>query len=265
MREQNEDALADVPGAGLFAVADGMGGHAAGEVASRIAVETLERDFGGRDAAPAAAPPSATHPADEGEERSRSDDAGSPSADPVAGKLDESVREANRRILANAKDNPARSGMGTTLTALLLGPEAGWRIGHVGDSRAYLFRDGSLRQLTRDHSWVGEQVARGRMTKEEARKHPLSSMLERALGTGRDVEVDLYAGALRSGDLFLLASDGLTDMVPDAALARLLEPAATGEEADLENTLEGLVAEANAAGGRDNITAVLVRISEAAP
>lgn len=264
VRQQNEDALLDVPGAGLFAVADGMGGHAAGEVASRLAVETLERDFAGRDPAPAAAPPSAPDAGDGGGGRPRSGDAGSPLADPVAGELDESVREANRRIVADARDNPARSGMGTTLTALLLGPGAGWRVGHVGDSRAYLLRDGSLRQVTRDHSWVGEQVARGRMTKEEARKHPMSSMLERALGTGPEVDVDLTAGALRAGDLFLLASDGLTDMVPDAALARLLEPAATGDEAGLENALEALVAEANAAGGRDNITAVLVRVSEAA-
>ena len=239
VRSGNEDSLLHLPDDGLFAVADGMGGHAAGEVASRLAVEAVEDSL--------------------------SDD-GSP---PPADRMVEAVREANRRILRDADEHPGRSGMGTTLTALALGAGRRWRIGHVGDSRAYLFRDGELRQLTTDHSWVGRRVAAGELTKEEARRHPMSSVLERALGTSRRVEVDVEEGRARPGDLFLLCSDGLTDMLPDAELESMLSEAVDGPAGDgeppadrgVEELVDRLVSAANRSGGEDNVTVVLVRVS----
>ncbi|MDP2496692.1 MAG: Stp1/IreP family PP2C-type Ser/Thr phosphatase [Candidatus Palauibacterales bacterium] len=232
VRDSNEDSVLELPGDGLFAVADGMGGHAAGEVASRLAVETLEDRL-----------------------------AGDPSL-PSAGRMAEAVRDANRSILRDADENPGRSGMGTTLTALALEADGRWRIGHVGDSRAYLYRDGELRQLTTDHSWVGKRVAAGELTREEARRHPMSSVLERALGTSRDVEVDVEEGRAGAGDLFLLCSDGLSDMLPHAELESLLgEHAGAGTDGGPQDLADRLVSAANRAGGGDNITVVLVRLS----
>ncbi len=229
VRDSNEDSVLELPEDGLFAVADGMGGHAAGEIASRLAVETLEQRLAG--------------------------DGGLPPAEQVT----EVVREANRTILRDADENPGRSGMGTTLTALTLAPDGRWRIGHVGDSRAYLCRDDELRQVTTDHSWVGKRVAAGELTREEARRHPMSSVLERALGTSRDVEVDVEEGRAEAGDLYLLCSDGLTDMLPHAELESLLSESAPGPEANLDDLADRLVSAANRSGGRDNITVVLVR------
>lgn len=225
VRSSNEDSVLELPGDRLFAVADGMGGHAAGEVASRLAVDALEASLG--------------------------DGASLPSAGEISG----AVREANRRIFRDGEENPGRSGMGTTLTALAIDDDLRWRIGHVGDSRAYLYREGALRQLTTDHSWVGRRVAAGELTKEEARRHPMSSVLERALGTSRRVEVDVEEGRARPGDVFLLCSDGLTDMLPDAELESLL-----GGEDDPEEAADRLVSAANRAGGEDNVTVVLVRV-----
>lgn len=242
VRDANEDSLLERPDAGLFAVADGMGGHAAGEVASRLAVETLEEVLAGPGGGAADGPPS---------------------AESVAS----AVREANDRIRGDARENPSRSGMGTTLTALATGPGGEWRIGHVGDSRAYLCRDGDLRQLTVDHSWVGRRVAEGQLSKEEARRHPMSSVLERALGTADEVEVDVEEGAARPGDLFLLCSDGLTDMLPDpelrsVALGEAADGGGTAAGLDLEAAADRLVEAANRAGGRDNVTVLLVRAEE---
>lgn len=225
VRSSNEDSVLELPGDRLFAVADGMGGHAAGEVASRLAVDALEASLGDGDSLP--------------------------SAEEISG----AVREANRRIFRDGEENPGRSGMGTTLTALAIDDDLRWRIGHVGDSRAYLYRDGALRQLTTDHSWVGRRVAAGELTKEEARRHPMSSVLERALGTSRRVEVDVEEGRARPADVFLLCSDGLTDMLPDAELESLL-----GGEDDPEEAADRLVSAANRAGGEDNVTVVLVRV-----
>lgn len=233
VRDSNEDSLLELPRDGLFAVADGMGGHAAGEVASQLALETLEEELsgGGDDALPA--------------------------PDAVV----RAVRKANRVILRNTRENPSRSGMGTTLTALALSGEGEWRIGQVGDSRGYLLRDGDLVQLTSDHSWVGQQVADGEMSKEEARQHPMSSVLERALGTSEELDVDVEDGEARPGDLFLLCSDGLTDMLPDSEIRSLLVEEAGGDDAlDLEGTVDRLIDAANRAGGRDNVTVVLVRV-----
>lgn len=231
VRQENEDDFLDRPDSGVFVVADGMGGHAAGEVASRMAVETLadaldcggDAEGGGRDP-------------------SRSD------------RLAPAIEEANRRIHQESSRDASRSGMGTTVTVLLV-DEGGWHLGHVGDSRAYLLRDGELHRLSRDHSWVQEQVEAGDLTREQARVHPASSMLTRALGTDRYVEVDRRDGEVRPGDRYLLASDGLTDMMPEARLAELL---GGGESPD--DVVRGLVREALDAGGRDNVTAVVVDV-----
>lgn len=227
VRTENEDACHADPPSGLFVVADGMGGHAAGEVASRIAVETLTEALAD---GPGTASP---------------------------GELAPAIEEANRRIHRDARENPSRSGMGTTVTALIV-DDAGWHLGHVGDSRAYLRRDGELLRISKDHSWVQEQVDRGKLSREEARLHPASSMLTRALGTARDVEVDRRDGDLREGDVFLLASDGLTDMLPEDRVEEIL----AGEDGP-EETARRLIHESLEAGGRDNTTAVVIHVRPA--
>lgn len=229
VRTQNEDAFLAVPEARLFAVADGLGGHAAGEVASRIAVRTLSERLGDgrRDGLPG-------EPAIKG-----------------------AIEEANTAIRRAAARDHELSGMGTTVTALLLAADGTWLIAHVGDSRAYLLRDGKLRRLTRDHTYVQEMVERGRLTDEQARLHPRSSMLTRALGIEERVDVALYEGRGRRGDRFLLATDGLTGLISEAELAERL----AGDETPAE-VVEGLVSAANAAGGTDNITAVVVDLDD---
>jgi len=218
-RHANEDSYyARAP---AFAVADGMGGAQAGEVASRIAADVFEE---------------------------RTDD-GSPQQ-----QLERIAREANRRIFDLAQEDASRSGMGTTLTAALVADDE-VAIVHVGDSRAYLMRDGELRQLTRDHSLVEELRRQGRLTSEEAEEHPQRSIITRALGPERRVEPDVHTQQARSGDLFLLCSDGLTSMVRQGRLQEIVADAP-----DLRTAADRLVAEANEMGGRDNITVVLFRL-----
>lgn len=264
VREQNEDDHCSLPEAGLFAVADGMGGHAAGEVASRIAVETLRRRLTEQEG-------DAGDGGDgDGAESEAAGDDGAHGARPGPEAVASAIREGNRRIHARGREEPDRSGMGTTLTVLVTHPAGSWTIGHVGDSRCYRFREGELERLTRDHSWVQEQVDAGRLTREQARRHPASSMLTRALGTAPEVEVDCYEGELAEGDLFLLASDGLTDMIPEGELSSLLGAGAPPEgpgdgdvegetRGALEDLADALVSTALDAGGSDNITVVLVR------
>lgn len=231
VRTQNEDAYLAVPEAGAFAVADGLGGHAAGEVASRLAVRVL-----------------ADHVGPTGPDRSPE----------VARKtLLAALRESNRVILEEAGRDPALRGMGTTLTALLLADDRAWAIGHVGDSRAYRLRGGSLERLTRDHTVVQQLVERGRLTEEQARVHPRSSVLTRALGIEREVEAELYDGRARAGDRFLLCSDGLTAMVPEDRIQELLE-----EAGDPSEVADRLVGAANQAGGADNITVLVLDVPE---
>lgn len=229
VRSQNEDAHLENPDTGLYLVADGMGGHAAGEVASGIAADTLGSRL---DSLP-------------------------PDADSAADELSEAIREANSRILREAAEDPAREGMGTTVTALLTLRDGRSVVGHVGDSRAYRLRDGEFLRITRDHTWVQEQVERGGLTPEAARLHSASGVLTRALGVEADVEPDLIREEWREGDLYLLCSDGLTGMVPDRRIAELLR---NGE--DLEERADALVELANREGGRDNVTVVLVAPGE---
>jgi serine/threonine protein phosphatase PrpC len=220
-RQGNEDNY--YVRAPLFVVADGMGGAQAGEVASEIAVRQFEREL--------------------------------PDNRPPAEALVEQIRTANAEIHRQAHDDPDRAGMGTTVTAAYVDGD-NVVVAHVGDSRAYLLRDGDLIRLTRDHSLVGELVARGKLTEEQAESHPQRSVITRALGAYPEVEVDTEVFPGRDGDVFLLCSDGLTGMVHEPQLKPLLED----RERSLEQIGRELIAAANEAGGRDNITVILFRL-----
>ena len=221
-RSVNEDDLVVSPP--FFAVADGMGGAKAGEVASAIAAGTFEGE------------------ADSGE--------------PAEAQLARILREANRRIYELAVKDESHRGMGTTLTAAMVhGDEISFA--HVGDSRAYVFRRGELEQLTSDHSLVAELERSGQISPEAAEHHPQRSIITRALGPEPEVEVDTYTVAGRDGDLFLICSDGLTSMISDEEVASILRSSES-----LEDGGERLVRAANQSGGKDNITVVLFRLSE---
>ncbi|MFQ5888958.1 MAG: Stp1/IreP family PP2C-type Ser/Thr phosphatase [Gemmatimonadota bacterium] len=232
LRSGNEDAVFAEPKAGVFVVADGMGGHAAGEVASAIAT----RAIGARLCSLSA----------------------TCSLQQARGSIHEAFVDAGDQIVQEARENPAHEGMGTTATVLVLGPEDRYVVGHIGDSRGYLFRDGELRQITRDHSWVQEQVDRGAISREQARFHPQSNIITRALGTAEIPWPDVYDGQAKPGDIFLVASDGLTDMLPEERIAEILRSGRTPKEMAVK-----LVDEANLAGGIDNITVLVVAVEEA--
>jgi PPM family protein phosphatase len=221
-RRANEDSM--LARAPLFVVADGMGGAQAGEVASRIAVEAFEPGVGDP-------------------------------AEPETA-LAALAQQANARIYELSHSHAEQAGMGTTLTAVYVG-EREIAIAHVGDSRAYRLRDGELLRLTDDHSLVDELIRQGRLTPEEAVEHPQRSVITRALGPEGVVEVDTRSYAGRDGDVYLLCSDGLTTMLTEEQVAELLRAQAT-----LRDAGEALIAAANGAGGRDNITVVLARVEE---
>jgi len=220
-RRRNEDAYVCEPP--LFAIADGMGGAQAGEVASGLAAAVLAE----------------TH------------------VDAVNGdgeqRLVELIREANRRVFQRSNEDAATSGMGTTMTVALVDDEAGTiAFGHVGDSRAYRVRAGELEQLTDDHSLVGELMRSGKLSPEEAETHPQRSVITRALGTEPDIDVDTFSVEVEDGDVYLLCSDGLTDMISDREIESMLQ-----ESDDLDAAARRLVDAANAGGGEDNITVVV--------
>ena len=230
VREQNEDAHFTDAESGVFVVADGMGGHAAGEVASSMVVAHFSNGAG-----------------ESGRSRSVGD---------ARELLRGTLTRVNRAIISDSRDNPARAGMGTTATALILLPEGFYVIGHVGDSRAYLLRDGEVSRLTEDHTYVQQLVDRGRLSDEQARLHPRSSLLTRALGTEESVEIDLYDGSLSPGDRFVVSSDGLTGMISEEELGMLVRlPVEPGE------LVRRLIEAANDAGGSDNITVIVVDVS----
>jgi serine/threonine protein phosphatase PrpC len=221
-RSANEDALVMAPP--FFAVADGMGGAKAGEVASSIATDAFKGE--------------------------------SESAEPAEVQLARILRKANQRIYELASADESHRGMGTTLTAAKVhGDEVS--LGHVGDSRAYVLRNDKLEQLTKDHSLVAELERSGQISAEAAEHHPQRSIITRALGPEPDVEVDTYTVAGRPGDVFLLCSDGLTSMVSDEELASILRSAE-----DLDDVAGELVGAANRRGGKDNITVVLFRLGD---
>jgi PPM family protein phosphatase len=234
IRSGNEDNFSVDASAtrGIFIVADGMGGHAAGEVASEMAVQIVQRELAPiRDL--------------DGED--------------VVQLVATALKRANRAIHDRTLTETDKQGMGTTVSALMVAG-ARYLIGQVGDSRVYLLRDGSLSQLTKDHSYVQEQVDAGFLTPEQARYHPYSNVITRCVGAGQDVEPDIYRGEARAGDLFLVASDGLTGMVDDRRLGQLL-----GSRAEPERKVQSLIAEANGRGGLDNITAIIVQVQETGP
>ncbi len=227
IRSGNEDSFRMIPDRGIFVVADGMGGHAAGEVASEMAVRIVADEI---------------HSV-----RGLTDDQ-------VAERMRAAIRTANGSIFQRTLTEHDKRGMGTTVTALTLF-ETRFLIGQVGDSRAYLMRDGRLSQLTKDHSYVQEQVDAGYLTPEQARTHPYSNVITRCVGANSDVMPDIYAGTVKPKDLFLLASDGLTGMLEDYQLSELLSP-----DRMPQDEVDALIAEANRHGGLDNITAIIVRI-----
>jgi protein phosphatase len=213
---------------GLFVVADGMGGHAAGEVASEMAVQTLERELTGMNDLAAGG---------------------------AAARVADALRLANRSIHDRTITEVDKQGMGTTASVLIVAG-ARYMIGQVGDSRVYLLRDGALQQLTKDHSYVQEQVDAGFLTPEQARYHPYSNVITRCVGASPDVQPDIYEGEVRLGDLFLVASDGLTGMVDDRRLQMLLM-----SRAEPDRKVHALISEANGRGGLDNITAIVVQVA----
>jgi protein phosphatase len=216
-RRRNEDSYVVAPP--LFAVADGMGGAQAGEVASKLAAAALgDTDSG----------------SSSGQERVVS-----------------LIQEANRRVYARANTDPATSGMGTTMTVALVEGQV-VTIGHVGDSRAYLVRAGRLEQLTEDHSLVNELLKSGKLSPQEAETHPQRSVITRAVGTDPEVDVDAFTVDALEGDVFLLCSDGLTDMVDDEGILDVVER----YHDDLDRVAKSLVSAANRGGGEDNITVI---------
>ena len=222
-RRRNEDAYVCEPP--LFAIADGMGGAQAGEVASRLAAAAL-RESGAKTLG--------------GERR-----------------ISDLIQEANRRVYDRSSTDPNTSGMGTTITVALVEND-NVAFGHVGDSRAYLIRAGRMEQVTEDHSLVNELLKSGKLSREEAESHPQRSVITRALGTDPDVDVDTFTIAAEAGDVFLLCSDGLTDMVGEGEILELVER----NRADLDSALKSLVKAANRSGGDDNITVVAFEIAE---
>ncbi len=229
LRKGNEDNLfADANEyRGLFIVADGMGGHAAGEIASQMAVDLLAAELADLNDL----------------------------ADPEAGaRLSETLRLANRSVFQRTMKEVDKTGMGSTASALLIS-DTRYLIGHVGDSRIYLVRDGVMTQLTHDHSLVQEQVDAGLITAEQARHHPQSNVITCCIGMSSEIEPDIISGETRVGDVFLLASDGLTGMVEDRRLKQLLE-----SRANPERIVNAMIADANNNGGIDNITAIVVKV-----
>ena len=230
VRSGNEDNYLMLADRGVFIVADGMGGHAAGEVASEMAVRLISQEIGSL--------------------RGLTDEQ-------AAGRMRHAIQSANEAIFARTLSEHDKRGMGTTVTVLALLPQR-YLIGQVGDSRAYLLRDGQFLQLTKDHSYVQEQVDAGLLTPEQARVHPYSNVITRCVGASGDVVADVYFGALRTNDVVLLASDGLTGMLEDEQLTRILQ-----SDGGPQRWVDRMISEANRRGGLDNITAIVVRIETA--
>jgi protein phosphatase len=238
-RHHNEDQFLVRDDLGLYIVADGMGGHAAGEVAADLAVREVERvieatrNFGGD-----------TWPED-----------WDPKLDLSANRLVRAITSAHRRVTAAVDGDSGLRGMGSTIVVALVDwPHQEVTLGHVGDSRAYLVREGEMMQLTADHSWVHEQVLAGLLSEDAARTHPLKNVVTRALGGAQEPVVDIGTHELKPGDQLLLCSDGLNTMLSDEEIQAVLK-----RGADVTRTVHQLVAEANRRGGLDNITVVLAR------
>ena len=237
-RKGNEDSLYLNPEQRLFVVADGMGGHAAGEIASKVAVDAINEFVcltGGDE--------EITWPF--GLDENISYD---------GNRLKTAIRHANRKVLEATKEKTEYEGMATTVAAVLVDGDVA-NIGHVGDSRIYLLSGDEFTQLTSDHSWVNEQIQSGVISADQARSHPLRNVVTRALGGRADLAVDMQTRKMQEGDVLLICSDGLTTMVSDEDIERVLREA----EGDVEKGASDLVAAANERGGEDNITVVLLK------
>lgn len=231
VRTSNEDAIGLFPEMNLFLVADGMGGHAGGEVASRMAIELIRESFR-KDMQASAVPPPPE-------------------------RLQKAIKLANQKIYETGKQNPSLSGMGTTVVCALLHGDTVY-VAYVGDSRAYRITRDEITQMTYDHSLVYEYIKSGAMTPEEAERHPLKHVLSRALGTSPDVEADVLTVKPEGGDILLLCSDGLSNTVPDKSIFQQLR----SKDGDLESACHSLIQEANNQGGIDNITVALLEYVE---
>jgi serine/threonine protein phosphatase PrpC len=229
VRISNEDCYVANPSTGLFLVADGMGGHAAGEIASRLAATTMDDAVASKGAA----------------------------TETPAELLRLATMEANSRVLEAQRKDYALAGMGSTLTALLIRGSR-YYIAHVGDSRAYRLRGGTLQQLTRDHSLVWHLYENGVLGKAELARHPQKNLITRSIGSHAQVEIDIEEGEGQAGDIYLLCSDGLTDGISDEGIRELLIAAQKTPQEMADN----LVNAANEAGGPDNITVVVVKLDE---
>jgi protein phosphatase len=239
MRSHNEDCFDIDPQSQMFVVADGMGGHSHGEIASRIAVEAI-RDF-----VRSTADQDKTWPFVYDARLQRH-----------SNRLKAAIRIAHDKVLRAIRQDGSLHGMGTTVVGILV-QDGIAAVAHVGDSRAYRLRDGRLELLTQDHTWVNEQVVAGYLSEEQARSHPLKNVVTRALGGDSEVAVDVREWEIQTGDLFLLCSDGLTTMLGDAEIVELLR-----SQSDLDLACRTLVRSANARGGFDNVTVLLARVVE---
>lgn len=240
-RVHNEDNFFLLAEENLYIVADGMGGHACGEVASQIAVETLANFF-----IDTARDKEITWPFRENREVAYDEN-----------RLVTGVMLANRRIFETAQSDGRYRGMGTTLVALTCGPQGAY-LGHVGDSRGYRIRDGGIEQVTEDHSLLNDYLKVHKLSAEDIEHFPHKNVIVRALGMKDSVTVDIHKCAVRPKDIYLLCSDGLSGMVPDQEILQLV----LGAQGDLERACRDLIAAANGHGGQDNITVVLVEFSE---
>lgn len=234
VRKNNEDAITTDAEAGLAVLADGMGGYKAGEIASAMATSMLREQFG----------------------QWLHEVADQASAQAIEQAMRHGVEAANRAIFRAAHKNTHYQGMGTTLVVAAF--RAGSVVvGHIGDSRAYRWRAGTLEQITRDHSLMQEQLDAGLITAEQARQSSQKNLVTRAMGVEPDVELEVHQHAVENGDIYLLCSDGLSDMLTDAAIGDCL-----GAGLQLSDTGYALVQAANAAGGRDNVSLIMVRAGE---
>lgn len=232
VRPSNEDSLLTLPECGVFVVADGMGGEAAGEEASAQVIASIRQALGGL----------AQNPPEKPEQ--------------LAATLQGAVRQAHRDVFEIARLNPAKRGMGSTVSLLCVHRDA-WMIAQIGDSRVYIVRDGLLRQITTDHTVVWELFKQGAIERSQLANHPARHLLTQCIGSGEAIDIDLFEGIARRADLFLICSDGLTGFVSDERMyATLTDPAL-----DLRQMADELVNAALSSGGGDNITVILVRVA----
>ncbi|MFY9568115.1 MAG: Stp1/IreP family PP2C-type Ser/Thr phosphatase [Acetivibrionales bacterium] len=229
LRDINEDSYMIIPGCSdtfcAFVIADGLGGHNCGEIASRMAVEYIRDDFG---------------------------DGGGFDCEDAGGRLEELFRRVNAAVYEKSLGSAEVSGMGTTLTMAVIAGSS-LTAAHVGDSRLYLIRNGAISQLTEDHSYIGELVRKGTLTKEEAENHPRKNVITRAIGSSPDLEVDIISQQIEADDIYILCTDGLTNMVSESEIADI----AAGSEP--EHACAKLIEAANRQGGEDNITVIVIK------